>query len=105
MWWMSEEQLQPLDHKCRSWLLNPPTEFCDGLYFNKGLNCTEKVKNSESVFILKIHELPSTLILHLNVPKILTSVSATDIEVFWKSLICEPFQKSKMNGWIFVWPD
>lgn len=63
-------------------LTDQSSEFCYGPCFNKGLNCTEKVKkNPENVFILKIDESPSTL----NVPKILTFVNATDAEVFRKS--------------------
>lgn len=76
-------------------LTDKSPEFCDGLYFNEELNCADKGKNPENMFIFKIHELPTTLILHLKVPKILTSVNATYTEVLGESFICESFQRVK----------
>lgn len=76
-------------------LTDKSPEFCDGLYFNKELDCTDKVKNPRSSFIFKNNELPSTLISHLKVPKILTSVNATYTEVLGKSFTYEPFQRVK----------
>lgn len=68
------------------------TEFSDDLILNKGQKCTEEVEKSGSAFVLKIHELPSTLILHQNMPKLLTSVNATYTEACRKALTSEPFQ-------------
>ena len=69
------------------------SDFEQGLEVHRGSK-----KNQEVFFVLKIHELLSTLILHQKLPKLLTSASATYTEVYSKALTPEPFQ-----GLIFVW--